>query len=78
MQILKIQQYPLLHTKKNAYDDGHMSITNAILKNYKSKFMLSKFSSLEIDNKIINKNYPNADILKIVNENNKELIINYQ
>ena len=55
-----------------------MSITNAILKNYKSKFMLSKFSSLEIDNKIINKNYPNADILKIVYENNKELIINYQ
>jgi len=66
------------YKKKNAYDDGHMSITNAILKNYKSKFMLSKFSSLEIDNKIINKNYLNADILKIVNENNKELIINYQ
>ena len=66
------------YKKKNAYNNADMTVTNIIVKNYKSKFFLSDEASLRIDDKIVKKNYLNKNILKIIYDKRSNLIRNYQ
>tara|TARA_B110001452_G_scaffold156958_1_gene130613 strand:- start:117 stop:2822 length:2706 start_codon:yes stop_codon:yes gene_type:complete len=66
------------YRKKNAYDNADMLVFNSTLENYKSKFTLSEFASLKIDNEMIRQNYLNKDILKIIYDKKSNLIKDYQ
>ena len=55
-----------------------MAVFNSTLENYKSKFILSEFASLKIDNEMIRQNYLNKDILKIIYDKKSNLIKDYQ
>ena len=67
-----------VYKKKKAYENANMSVSNSTLENYKSKFILSEFASLKIDNEMIKPNYLNRDILRIIYDKKSNLIKNYQ
>ena len=67
-----------VYKKKKAYENANMSVLNSTLENYKSKFILSEFASLKIDNEMIKPNYLNRDILRIIYDKKSNLIKNYQ
>ena len=67
-----------VYKKKKAYENANMSVSNSTLEKYKSKFILSEFASLKIDNEMIKPNYLNRDILRIIYDKKSNLIKNYQ
>ena len=56
------------YSKKNFYKNSYMNVTDSIFKNYESRYVLSKDSIIIINNKTLNKNRKNNDILNIVNK----------
>ena len=62
------------YKKKKAYEDADMAVFNSTLENYKSKFILSEFASLRIDNEVIKNNYLNKDVLIIIYDKKNNLI----